>query len=100
MTVEASIKHLPVINLCYLSQEVELQSTARIQDFWMAPFYKAYHKYDFIFPAFRKEEVAIIIEKMYNGLIEPIGFEDCINETLGFKIKDVETENVKFICTA
>ncbi|MFZ2338120.1 MAG: hypothetical protein WAW07_00170, partial [Bacteroidales bacterium] len=100
VTVEASIKHLPVINLCYLSEGVELQSSGKIQDFWMAPFYEAYHKYGFVFPTFCKEEVGIIIDQIYMRLKEPKGFEDCINETLGFKVKDIQTETVRFICTA
>ncbi len=100
VTVEASIKHLPVINLCYFSEGVELLNTANIVDFWEAPFYRIYHKYNFVFPAYHKKDIGIFLEKILHQQNDPKEFENCVKETLAFKIDYINAETVQFICSS
>jgi hypothetical protein len=57
LSIEASLKNLSTINICYSNEEISFMNNVGILDFWNAPFYKNIRKSNQIYPAFSKEDL-------------------------------------------
>jgi hypothetical protein len=74
VSIEASLKNLPIINICYSKKEISFLNNVSILDFWNAPFYENIRKLNQIYPAFSKEDLG----KKINLLLSNYEFQNKI----------------------
>lgn len=97
VTIEAAIYKLPIVNICYGSETIELLSVKNISDFWNAHFYKQYHKYDFIIPVHEMSDFKNILLEIFKSKKRFKDYENCIKETLSVNINEIKAKVVSTI---
>ena len=100
VTLECAIKKLPVLNICFDFDGVEVSTNdGKILTFWDAPFYKDFHKYDFINPVFNLDELdskvlGLCSKKAKKDFSD---YDNCKKDILSFDLNEIRQKTKRFI---
>jgi hypothetical protein len=84
VTIECAIKKKPVINIAFDFPNVKVETNnKKITQFWDAPFYREYHDFDFVLPAFSIKQLGVQIDKCINQSLQYNDYEKSIIQILG-----------------
>lgn len=98
VTLEAAIAKKPVINICFDFPGVEVSTNeGRIKEFWDAPFYKVYHKQDFVLPAFDMNQLSGNLVKLTSKLYTFKDYQQCVWSVLDENETGTNSRIINFI---
>lgn len=84
VTIECAIKKKPVINIAFDFPNLKVETNnKKITQFWDAPFYREFHDFDFVHPAFSIKQLGEQIDKCMNLSLQYKDYEKSIMQILG-----------------
>ncbi|MBN1118678.1 MAG: hypothetical protein JXA77_15815 [Bacteroidales bacterium] len=98
VTLETALKKKPTINIAFEFPGVEVTTNnCKLSQFWHAPYYLAFHKFDFVLPAFNIEQLAEQLDKCISVDEIYSDYEKCAKELLGEQFYQIDTKIQEFI---